>query len=70
MNNSLHNLPPMYQGLLYIISGAMILLYALGIIGKSIGFLVIIVALYLIALGCFKLELFKKIGSLIHKKKQ
>lgn len=60
--NAFNQLPELYQGIIYIFFGAIVLLYALGIIEKGITFIVIAFALYAIFVGCQKMGLFKMLG--------
>jgi len=59
MYNSFTKLPDVYQGIVYILSGSIVLLYALGIIQKGISILVIALALYAILIGCMKIGIFR-----------
>ena len=62
MINTFSKLPKVYQGILYILTGTIALLYALGIIEKGITILVIGLALYAIIIGCTKLGLLQNIS--------
>lgn len=68
MLTSLNNLPPMYQGVLYISAGLMVLMYALGFIEKGITLIIILFACYLIGIGAVRSGLYGKIVTLLHKK--
>jgi len=68
--NSFNHLPERYQGIIYILFGVIILLYALGIIEKGITIIIVGLALYAIFMGCNKLGLtkyFSKIKNKIEK---
>lgn len=67
MFNSFHQLPERYQGIIYILFGSIILLYALGIIEKGITFVIVALALIAITMGCKKLGLLKKLSSVEKK---
>lgn len=70
MLESFNQIPDTYQGVLYILTGAIVLLYALGIIEKGITILVIGLALYAILIGCTKLGLVKKASMLLNQTKK
>jgi uncharacterized membrane protein HdeD (DUF308 family) len=60
MLTAMQRLPEPMQGVLYMFVGALVLLYALGLIKTGINFLVIAFALYLIFNGCVKAGLSRK----------
>lgn len=64
--NALNQLPEHYQGIIYILFGAIILLYALGIIEKGITFIIIGLAVLSIITGLKKIGLLRKIFSQDH----
>jgi hypothetical protein len=71
MLKSFNQLPDAYQGVIYIITGTIVLLYALGIIQKGISILVIGFSLYMILVGCTKLGITQKASDLLgHTKRQ
>ena len=73
ITNSFNHLPDRYQGIIYIIFGSIILLYALGIIEKGITLIIVAFALYAITLGCQKLGLLKLLSSVekkLHERKK
>lgn len=61
-------LPVMYQGLIYVGSGIIIALYALGLITKGINLVVIGFACFLIVVGLVKIGLYDKVMKASHKK--
>jgi len=63
MKHPLHNLSESQQGTLFIAVGA-IALFSARFMQKSIFLVIIMVALYVIFLGCKKLHLFAKISKL------
>lgn len=69
MINAFSQLPDLYQGVLYILTGTIVLLYALGIIEKGITILVIGLAMYAIIIGCTKLGIVQKISKLLSQDK-
>jgi len=68
MFETFQKLPDIYQGLIYLLFGIIMLLYALGIIEKVITPIVIALALYLIGIGCIKTGVYHKIKKLIFSK--
>ena len=69
MINAFSQLPDIYQGILYILTGTIALLYALGIIEKGITILVVGLAMYAIIVGCIKIKIVQKISKLLHQDK-
>src|SRR5687768_2363220 len=67
MLRAFNNLPDFYQGVLYILAGVVVLLYALGILTKGITMVIILFACYLILRGAFKSGLYDKIAQMMHK---
>ncbi|HLX53660.1 MAG TPA: hypothetical protein VKR58_06950 [Aquella sp.] len=67
ITNSFNQLPDRYQGVIYILFGSVILLYALGIIEKGITIIIVGLALYAIFMGCQKLGLLKMLSSVEKK---
>jgi hypothetical protein len=66
--NAFQRLPEKLQGLLAVVAGVMMILYALGLVQKGINFVVILVAASLILFGYMKLGIHKKVMHLIHRK--
>ena len=66
--NKFKQLPDKVQGLLYLVAGIVMLLYALGIVEKGINLIVILVAACLMLFGYMKLGMHHKIMSLLGKK--
>ena len=62
-----NNLPDFYQGVIYILAGIIVLLYALGILTKGITMVVVFFSLYLIIRGSVKSGLYDKIRRSLHK---
>lgn len=62
--------PDFYQGIAYMIAGLIILLYALGILGKGVTVAVIVCASVLIAIGCVKIGLYEKILTMFNRVKR
>ena len=60
MLSTFKNLPDLYQGIIYFLAGAVLFLYALGIIEKGITLIIIIFALCMIGVGAVKMGLYKK----------
>jgi len=67
ITNSFNKLPDGYQGIVYVLFGAIALLYALGIIQKGITLLIVTLALFSITLGCQKLGLFRLFAKREHR---
>lgn len=65
--NKFKQLPDKVQGLLYLVAGVVVLLYALGILEKGINFVVIIMAVCLMLFGYMKLGIHDKVMRLMHK---
>lgn len=65
--NKFKQLPDKVQGLLYLVAGVVVLLYALGILEKGINFVVIVMAVGLMLFGYMKLGMHDKIMRLMHK---
>ncbi|HLW72949.1 MAG TPA: hypothetical protein VKR54_02790 [Candidatus Babeliales bacterium] len=68
MMNSFQRLPDKVQGLLYLVAGVVMILYALGLIQKGINFVVILVAACLMLFGYMKLGIHQKVMRLVHRK--
>jgi len=66
----LDRLPSPLQGLLYMLAGLIIVLYALGLVQKGISFAIIMVGLFLMTLGYGKSGLGDKVSSLMHRHKR
>jgi hypothetical protein len=66
--NSFQRLPDKVQGLLYLVAGVVMILYALGLIQKGINFVVILVAACLMLFGYMKLGIHQKVMRLVHRK--
>jgi hypothetical protein len=66
--NSFQRLPDKVQGLLYLVAGVVMILYALGLIRKGINFVVILVAACLMLFGYMKLGIHQKVMRLVHRK--
>lgn len=66
--NAFQRLPEKVQGLLYLVAGAVMILYALGLIQKGINLVVILIAACLMLFGYMKLGIHKKVMHLIHRK--
>lgn len=58
------------QAIVYFFSGLIIALYALGLVGKGINFLVILFALYLMFVGFVKSGLYEKVMHSISRHKR
>ena len=67
MLKSFDNLPDFYQGVIYILAGIIVLLYALGILTKGITMVVILFSLYLILRGSMKSGLYERIVQALHR---
>jgi hypothetical protein len=63
-------LPKHYQGILYILGGATVILYALGILGSGITIIIIGLASVSIAIGCSKLGLLENVSSWFHRRRR
>ncbi|HSC25521.1 MAG TPA: hypothetical protein VLB80_04900 [Candidatus Babeliales bacterium] len=61
------HIAPIYQGLLYCITGIIMLLYALGIISQGITTIVILFAIFLIAIGSIKMGLYPKLTKILNE---
>ena len=72
MVETFNDLPVFHQGMIYIMVGAITILYALGIFGKGITVVIILFAVYLIYVGCVKMgilrKLNKKMAEIHHRK--
>jgi hypothetical protein len=68
MMNAFQRLPEKVQGLLYLVAGIVMILYALGLIQKGINLVVILMAALLMLFGYMKLGIHKKVMHLIHRK--
>ena len=66
--NSFQRLPDKVQGLLYVVAGVVMILYALGLVQKGINFVVILVAAFLMLFGYMKLGIHQKVMRLVHRK--
>jgi|GEM_PF-2733892 len=67
--NPLQQLPEKKQGAIFFLCGiALLILYAFGIIQKSIALAVIIISIAAIILGFHKLGVFHKIAQKLHHK--
>lgn len=66
--NKFQKLPDKAQGLLYLVAGIVMLLYALGILEKGINLVVIAAAVCLMLFGYMKLGIHDKVMRLVHKK--
>lgn len=63
-------LPHSLQGLLYMVAGLIIILYALGLVQKGISFAIIMGGLFLMTLGYSKSGLAEKVSELMRKHKR
>ena len=63
-------LPNPLQGLLYMVAGLIMTLYALGLVQKGISFAVIVLGLFLMTLGYGKSGLAEKVSHLMHRHKR
>jgi len=61
------NLPDLYQGIIYLIAGATVLLYALGFIETGITLIIILFGCFLISMGAVKSGLYKQFTHMIDK---
>lgn len=68
MVNKFQQLPDKIQGLLYLVAGTVMFLYALGIIEKGITLIVVLFAACLIGVGAIKIGLYQKAMDLFAKK--
>lgn len=66
----LDRLPTPLQGLLYMLAGLIIVLYALGLVQKGISFAIIMAGLFLMTLGYGKSGLGDKVSALMHRHKR
>ncbi len=66
--NKFKQLPDKVQGLLYLVAGIVMLLYALGIVEKGINLIVILMAACLMLFGYMKLGIHQKVMHLLAKK--
>jgi hypothetical protein len=67
MLRAFDNLPEFYQGIIYMFSGIIVLLYALGILTKGITMVVIVFSLYLVLRGTMKTGLYQRIVHSLHR---
>ena len=67
MIHSFRNLPSVYQGIICLLAGVTVLLYAFGFLQKGITFVVVIFACYLIMLGAVKTGIYQKLIGLLHR---
>lgn len=72
MFEAFNRMPDFYQGLVYIVVGVAMMLYALGLCGKAITVVIVLFSVYLVLVGCIKVGLYQKtmnVLSKINKKK-
>jgi hypothetical protein len=62
-------LPEIYQGIIIMIAGIILLLHTLGIIERGLDYLIMGGAIYMIILGFVKIDGIEKIRKLFTKKK-
>jgi len=66
--NAFQRLPEKVQGLLCLVLGVVMVLYALGLVQKGINVVVIVIAAALMLFGYMKLGIHRKVMHLIHRK--
>ncbi|HEX4068703.1 MAG TPA: hypothetical protein VHX42_01270 [Candidatus Babeliales bacterium] len=67
--NYFQKLPDKLQGLLCVVAGVVMILYALGLVQKGINFVVIVMAACLMFFGYMKLGIHHKVMRLLHHKR-
>ena len=67
MFKAFNDLPDIYQGIIYIIAGLTVLLYALGFIETGITLIIILFGCYLISIGAVKSGLYNKVTHMVNK---
>jgi hypothetical protein len=67
MMRSFNNLPDVYQGVIYIIAGLTVLLYALGFIQTGLNLVVILFACCLLFIGVVRSGLYGRLEHMMKK---
>lgn len=68
MFEEFNRLPNFYQGVLCFGVGLIVMLYSLGLFGKGITIVIMLLGLYLMFVGCVKIGLVRKVADMLSKK--